>query len=183
MRCLSPAVLAALLIALPSTVQAQRRQPAEGSMAVGGDVGAFIPTDDLFGPSASLEGHADFYLSPRVSVRFGVNWTDPSFDRESSDSLRQIRIGGDLLYNWERGKWHPFAGAGLAAHLLQRKDNGQSIGDGESKLGGAILGGIEYFTSRTIALKGEARYQVVGETRNAFDPSGLALLGGVKAYF
>jgi hypothetical protein len=183
MRFVPPALLAALLLTLPSPAQAQRRQPAEGSLAVGGDIGVFIPTDELFGPSPAIEGHADFYVSPRLSVRFGVNWTDPSFDRESSDSLRQIRIGGDFLYNWERGKWHPFAGAGLAAHLLQHKDNGRSIGDGESKLGGALLGGIEYFTARTIALKGEARYQFVGETRNNFDPSGFVLLGGVKAYF
>jgi hypothetical protein len=49
-------------------------------------------------------------------VRFDVGWTDPPFDRD--DSLRQVRFGGDAIYHWEGGKWHPFAGGGIAAHLL-----------------------------------------------------------------
>jgi hypothetical protein len=185
-RALSLAIV--ILVALPFSSAAQQRhhpprQPAEGSIAVGGDVGLFVPADGAFGPSVALEGHADFYLTARVAARFDVDWTDPSFDRESSDSLRQVRLGGDVIYNWEGGKWHPFAGGGIAAHLIQEKDNGRDFGDSETKLGGALLGGIEYFFNRTATIKAEGRYQFVGQTRNGYDPSGLVLLIGLKQYF
>ena len=177
-------MMAGFVVPVPVLAQGRHaRQPAEGSIAVGGDVGVFVPKDSAFNTALALEGHGDFYLTPRLGVRFGVDWTDPSFQRESSDSLRQVRVGGDVIYNWEGGKWHPFAGGGVAAHLLQQKDNGHDFGDSESKLGGAILGGVEYFFNKTATVKGEARYQFVGSTRNGYDPSGLVLLVGLKQYF
>lgn len=185
-RFLSVAIVAGALAVLPGTALAQGRhprQPAEGSIGVGADFGLFVPSDSALESTAMIEGHGDFYLTPRWAVRFGLGWMDPSFASESTDSLRQVRIGGDLLYNWEGGKWHPFAGAGLGAHVLQQKDNGRDIGDSESKLGGAVLGGVEYFFTRDATVKGEARYQFVGDSRNGYSPSGVALLFGIKKYF
>src|SRR5260221_10194508 len=183
MRSRAAWVVVALIVVLPLPAAAQRhhqpRQPAEGSVAVGGDVGAFIPSDDALSPSVALEGHAEFYLAPRVSVRFGVDWTDPPFDRDSGDSLQQVRLGADLIYNWEGGKIHPFVGAGVAAHLLQQKDGGRDFGESESKPGGAVLGGVEYFFTRTATMKVEGRYQFVGDTRLGHDPSGFLLLVGL----
>jgi len=186
LRPWSAAVLAASLFILPAQALAQGRQgrqPHEGSIGVGADFGLFAPADSAFESTIMLEGHGDFYLTPRWAVRLGLGWADPSFERESTDSLRQVRIGGDLIYNWEGGRWHPFAGAGIGAHILQQKDNGRDFGDSESKLGGAALGGVEYFFTRDTTLKGEARYQFVGDSRNGYSPSGLALLFGMKAYF
>jgi hypothetical protein len=186
LRPWSAAVFAASLFILPAQASAQgrhARQPHEGSIGVGADFGLFAPVDSALASTVMIEGHGDLYLTPRWAVRFGLGWADPSFERESTDSLRQVRIGGDLIYNWEGGRWHPFAGAGLGAHILQQKDNGRDIGDSESKLGGAMLGGVEYFFTRDTTVKGEARYQFVGDSRNGYSPSGLALLFGVKQYF
>jgi len=80
------------------------------------------------------------------------------------------------------GAVHPFVGAGLGAYFLQHRDNGQDAGDGATKFGGAIFGGLEFFTSKTFAVKGEARYHVVTNW-NGYNPSGLALTIGAKAYF
>ena len=180
-RMVLSAVFAAVLT-MPAGAFAQARQPAEGAVAVGGAVGAFLPTEDALDNALYLEGQFQFQFSPRVGVRFGVGWTDPQFAREDEDSLRQIRIGADLLYNWEHGAWHPYVGAGLGAHLLQEKDNGRDLGDGESKLGGAVLGGVEYFFTRDTVISGEARYQFVQDIRG-LSPSGLLLAAGVKKYF
>jgi hypothetical protein len=180
-RMVPLAVLVALLT-MPAGAFAQPRQPAEGSVAVGGAVGAFLPTEDALNNSLYLEGQFQFQFSPRVGVRFGVGWTDSEFDREDEDSLSQVRIGADLLYNWERGAWHPYVGAGLGAHLLQEKDNGRDIGDGESGIGGSVLGGVEYFFTRDTVISGEARYQFVQDIRG-LSPSGLLLAAGVKKYF
>lgn len=175
-------VVLAVVLVMPARASAQARQPAEGAIAVGGAVGAFLPTEDALDNALNLEGQLQFQFTPRVGLRFGVGWTDPGFDREDEDSLRQIRIGADLLYNWEHGAWHPYVGGGLGAHLLQEKDNGRDLGDGESKLGGSVLGGVEYFFTRDTVITGEARYQVVQDIRG-LSPSGLLLAAGLKKYF
>jgi hypothetical protein len=174
----------ALLFSLCSSAPAwaQRRVPHEGSSALGGDVGIFLPKQDGMETGPVVEGFFEHYVDARDSVRIGVGWTNPEFERESSDSMRQVRIGVDLVHNWEGGAIHPFVGAGLGAYFLQLKDNGRSLGESETKLGGALFAGLEFFTSNTFAVKGEARYHVVSKA-NGYNPSGLALTIGAKTYF
>jgi hypothetical protein len=68
------------------------------------------------------------------------------------------------------------------AHLLQEKDNGHDLDDSESKLGGSLLGGVEYFFTRDTVISGELRYQVVQDIRG-LSPSGVLLAAGLKKYF
>ena len=170
-------------IVWPGVSAAQERAPHAGSTAVGVDVGAFIPTENQLDKAAIVSVLLEYYLTPRVSLRTDFGLTDPGFSTESTDSLRQIPLRLDVNYNWERGKWHPFVGAGAGAYFLRFKDNGQAIGDTETKPGVNVGGGIEYFTGRTVSLKGEARYHVIGNTRSGHDPSGLVFTGGLKKYW
>jgi hypothetical protein len=167
----------------PGVTVAQERAPHAGSTAVGFDVGAFIPTDDQLDNALIVNALFEYYLTPRLSLRTDFGVTDPGFSRESSDSLRQIPLRLDVNYNWEGGKWHPFVGAGVGAYFLQVKDNGQTFGDSETKPGFNVGGGIERFTGRTVSLKGEARYHVIGNTRGGQDPSGFVFTGGLKKYW
>jgi hypothetical protein len=174
----------ALALALPSAAQAQRRMPAAGSGAVGGDVGIFLPQDDELDSGLVLDGFYEYYFEPRTSLRLMVGYMNPGLDREDDDSLRYVRVGGDVVYNWEGGAIHPFVGAGLGVYMMQFKDNGESVGDSESKFGGNLFGGVELFTSPTFSVKGEAKYHIVGEIENtSVNPSGLSLTIGVKKYF
>ena len=59
-------------------------------------------------------------------------------------------------------EWHPFVGAGVGAVLHAVEDNGQTLGGSETKAGFNVGGGVEYFTGRTVSLKGEARYHMIG---------------------
>jgi opacity protein-like surface antigen len=105
--------------------------------------------------------------------------------KQSNDSLKSVRevlVGGDLIHNWEGGQIHPFVGAGLGAYFLQPRNNGSNDGSGSTQFGGSILGGIEFFTSKTIALKAEGRYHIVTKW-NGYDPSGFSLTIGLKSYF
>jgi opacity protein-like surface antigen len=170
-------------IALAGVATAQERAPHAGSTAVGFDVGAFIPTENQLDNALILSVLLEYYVTPRVSLRTDFGLTDPGFARESSDSLRQIPLRLDVNYNWEGGKWHPFVGAGVGAYFLTQKDNGQTFGGTETKPGFNMGGGVEYFTGRTVSLKGEARYHVIGNTRAGQDPSGLVFTGGLKKYW
>jgi opacity protein-like surface antigen len=161
---------------------AQERAPHTGSTAVAVDAGVFVPKDAQLDTALIVNVLVEYYLTPRVSVRTGFGLTDPGVS-QVSDSLRQIPLHAGLNYNWEGGKWHPFVGAGAGAYFLQPKRNDRSFGDSETKPGFDMGGGVEYFTSRTVSLKGEARYQVIGTTRSGHDPSGLVLTGGLKKYW
>src|SRR5687768_14653231 len=181
MRLVRMVAVAATLFAMcPSGGATQRRVPAAGSMAAGGEVGIFVPDGDLE-PSPIVGGFFEYYPTARLSLRPSVMFLDPGFDREPDDSLRQTRIGFDVIYNWEHGRWHPFAGGGVAAHVLRLKDNGRSIGD-ESQLGFGGLGGVEYFVGRRNALKFEGRVQFLDDVFGV-DPSGFAVTIGFKHYF
>ena len=167
----------------PGMVAAQERAPHAGSTAVGVDVGAFIPRDGQLEVAPIVNVLLEYYVTPRVSLRTDFGITNPSFARESSDSLRQIPLRVDLNYNWEGGRWHPFVGTGVGAYFIQPKDNGESFGASETKAGFNVGGGAEYFTGRTVSLKGEARYHFIGRASGGQDPSGLVFTGGLKKYW
>jgi opacity protein-like surface antigen len=182
-RIARPLIVAcAVVLGISTPVWAQRRVPHADSGGIGGDVGVFLPRQSGMTTGPALEGFYERYLTSRDSIRIGAGWANPKFDRETSDSMRQIRLAFDVAHNWEGGAVHPFVGAGLGTYFLQQKDNGQNFGDSQTKFGGTIFGGVEYFTSRTFSVRGEARYHAVMKA-SGYDPSGLALSVGVKTYF
>lgn len=178
-------IIAVVLSILPVMAEAQGRTPRAGSAAVGGDVGWFFPTDDALNSGVSLDGFYEYYLAPRTSVRFGLGWTAPEYDFETDESLRYVRVGGDVIYNWEGGAVHPFVGAGLGVYIMQPSEDGNDVAESESKLGGVLLGGLEYFTSNTVSVKGEISYHFISDVENfgPRNPSGFKLAVGLKKYF
>jgi len=163
------------------TTSGQVRVPDRDMSAVTAEAGFFFPKE-IFDTAAIVAGSYEFYLQPRTSIRGTLAWTDPNFER-SGDSLRQIRLLFELVYNWERGKWHPFAAAGAGIYFLQHKFSGRSSGLSETKGGVNLGGGIEYFVHRTVVVKGEAGYSFVGQGDLPWSPSGFTLTGGIKKYF
>ena len=184
-RLIATSLMGCAVALFPSMLQAQGRTPTTDSAAIGGDIGIFRPASDQLDPALSLDGFYEYYFAPRTSIRLGLGWTKPEFDRDPNTSIRHIRIGGDLIYNWEGGAVHPFVGAGLGLYVLEPRTNGNQLADSESKLGGVLLGGIEFFTSRTVAVKGEASYHLISNVENFGppNPDGLKLSVGLKKYF
>lgn len=174
-------LLALSLVVMPSTAVAQP-VPNEGQVAAGIDVGLFLPSDDQFESSITGGGFFEFYVTPRWGVRAGVMAMRPEYTRGVDEQERQIRLGADLIHNWEFGRVHPFAGAGLGWHMLRLYERGEHLGPSHNKLGVSALAGAEAFVSRDWTVKGEARYQFVGKTP-LVDPSGFALTIGIKRYF
>ena len=184
-RVITSTSIVLALLALPSMVQAQGRVPATDSAAIGGDVGLFIPRSDALEPALSLDGFYEYYFDPRTSLRLGLGWTSPEFESDPDRSLRHLRVGGDLIYNWEGGAVHPFAGAGLGVYILQPREDGEDLADSEAKLGGVLLGGFEFFSGRTTAVKVEASYHIISnpDRFGPRNPDGFKLSVGLKTYF
>jgi len=175
-------IVATLLLILPTSALAQSRVPSEGSMAAGAEAGFFKPADGDLDATPIIGGFFEYYFTPRLSVRPGVTFLDPGFDLEDGDSLRQMRIGADVIYNWERGKWHPFVGGGIGVHILRLRDNGVAFGDTANQFGLSVLGGAERFFNRRTSVKFEGRAQFV-EDAFGFDPGGFSGTVGIKRYF
>src|SRR5262249_27855197 len=159
---------------LPGAAAAQGRMPHRNANAIGGEGGIFLPNQSGMTAGPGLDGTFEHYLTARDSLRLGVGWMQPKLEANHDSKMREGRLGGDLVHNWEGGKVHPFVGAGLGAYFLQPKFGGSNAGASATKFGGTVLGGAEFFTSKTIAVKGEARYHIVQKSGD-YNPSGLSL--------
>jgi opacity protein-like surface antigen len=181
-RLIIASLVCGFCVTAPVLATAQGRVPHKESTALGFDVGALMPRSDLLGSAGLMSVNYDYYVTPRVSLRGSFGWANQEFDTSGPDSLRQMPLRLDVNYNWEGGEWHPFVGAGLGAYFMQFRDNGQTIGDTETKLGLNLGGGVEYFFNRAVAFKGEGRYHAIPKVRG-IQPSGLAITAGLKTYF
>ena len=190
MRSLSvTSLVLALLVAAPPTASAQERLPVAGTSAVGFDVGAMVPRSDELSSSMLVSGLYEYYLTPRVSLRGQVDWSNPHFAAGAVDSLMQTPLLVDASYNWRpRGDWQPFVSGGVGMYVLRFSSdavpgNGQPLPDNvDSKFGVNAGGGVEYFLSRRVAIKGEGRHHFVDSTRGE-EPSATTVAVGLKTYF
>jgi hypothetical protein len=151
-------------------------------LALGADVGALFP-DEVFEPALTLDGFAEWYATPRVSIRGLLAWASPGFDGRTEDHFRQVKLLFNGVYNWEFGVWHPFVTAGAGAYFVRLLLDDRPDPEGETRGGINFGGGIEYFTSRMTTIKGEARWDVVSHPPRQPDATGFTLTIGVKQYF
>jgi hypothetical protein len=184
MRQISIILLFVFVLAGATPALAQRRVPDTGMVAVGASIGAAVPTEDNLESGLELAGTIEGYLTPRVSIRgqLGSAWLDVT---GASRTVRPLFADGNLVYNWERGQWHPYvtAGVGLYRYHVSR----ESSDDDDRKAGFDFGGGFEYFFTRRATITGELLYHKVGSVitaREAFpDGSFWTFAMGGKAYF
>jgi opacity protein-like surface antigen len=186
-------VVAILLIlavcAAPASAQrrARARVPAAGSWAVGGSIGASLPTDPSLDKGLDVAGILEGYLTPRVSIRgqLGASWWDIT-GRHFTGTIKPLRLDGNVVYNWEGGAWHPYVTGGVGMYRYAAVESGAADAS-DTKIGVNLGGGIEYFFARDATVTGEALYHKV----DAFDTpltrftdgSYWTLSLGVKKYF
>src|SRR5437588_3289625 len=110
------AVLTSML-GMPSAAWAQRRMPHADANGVGVEVGFFTPRQSGMGTGPDIEGTLEHYIDARDSVRLDVGWMRAQQNNDSNKNMRQVRVAGDLVHNWEGGAIHPFVGAGLGVYF------------------------------------------------------------------
>jgi Outer membrane protein beta-barrel domain len=172
-------LLAALLTAVPTLASAQ---PLPGQVAAGGDIGLFVPSDEQLDAGWMADGFVEFYATRRVGFRPIVTAIRNGYELADDTDERQLRLGLDVIYNWEGGNIHPFLGAGIGIHFLRLYSNGDHVEPDDNNFGANVLGGLEVFLNRAWTVKFEGRYQWV-EDRPHVDPDGFGLLVGLKRYF
>jgi len=140
---------------------AQRRVPDTGMWAIGGSIGATVPSDASFQNGFEIAGALEGYLSPRVSIRgeVGSTWWDIT-GRGFTGTINPVFFTGNVVYNWEGGVWHPYVTGGIGAYHFGSSIN-PSLSGSDTKVGVDLGGGFEYFFTRRATLTGEALYHKV----------------------
>jgi len=163
-----------------------QRTPTPGMWAVGGAIGASLPTDASLDKGLDVAVSVEGYLTSRVSVRgqLGGSWWD-IVGRGFTGTVTPLRLDGNVVYNWEGGAIHPFVTGGVGMYRY-RSEIGAGPDTSDTKAGFNVGGGIEYFLTRRATVTGEALYHKTGafNTRVAtFNDGSFWTLGvGLKAY-
>jgi opacity protein-like surface antigen len=177
-----------LLAAAAGTASAQQRVPDRGMFAIGLYAGFAIPHDDLLETGTFTSVSGEYYLTPRVSLKaqFGGSWFETDDDFGVEEEVSPMHLVGSLVYNWERGKVHPFAKAGAGWYRYRFRVNDESAGT-DSKFGVSLGAGAEYFMSRSDTIGAEVAFHVIsGDTVSSFfayNGSYWSFSGGYKKYF
>ena len=176
-----------LVVISASHAYAQRRVPAEGMWALGGSVGAGVPSDPSLANGLNLAGNLERYVTPRVSIRgqLGGTWSD-IVGRHFTGTMNPVFLDGNVVYNWEGGKLHPFVTGGVGMYFYRSSINGAPAMT-DTKPGFDVGGGLELFYNRRTAMTVEALYHAVGAVNSSlatFNDGQFWTVGvGVKRYF
>jgi opacity protein-like surface antigen len=177
-RLFVAALFSVFLVASPAAAQT----PDTGLIGAGGDIGVFFP-DEAFEKTLTLDGFAEWYLTPRIGVRAMLAWASPGFENRTEDKFRQTKLLFNGTYNWEFVEWHPFVTAGAGFYFVRELFDAGDDPDAETRGGLNFGGGVEYFTSDRVSVKGEVRWDVVSHPRGLPDATGFNLTIGLKRYF
>lgn len=161
------ATLAVLAIGATASAQARRGEergpvPAPGMVALGGSFGAAPPIDSSFTTGVALAANAEGYLSRRVSLRAQLSgaWWDIT-GRGFTGTVQPVAIDGNVVYNFEGGRIHPFVTGGIGLYHYRFAET-PTHGSAD-KPGADVGGGVEYFVHRHTTLTGEILFHAVSE--------------------
>jgi opacity protein-like surface antigen len=187
---LAGAVLVAAL-ATPAAAQTRRARqaspvPDKRMFAIGLSLGVAFPNEDFLENGWVLTAGGEYYFAPRVSARGNLSgaWHD-IFGHSFDGTVKPLAINGNLVYNWEHGKWHPYATGGFGIYHYRFEES--NIDSSETKTGLDLGGGIEYFFTRHDTLTGELLVHIVpGDLDSAlteYQPGYWTLSFGYKKYW
>ena len=179
-------VALAVSVATAAPAFAQGPVPDRGMGAIGLSFGAAMPSDEVLSTGWFMAASGEWYLSPRFSVRAQLGGAFWDVDGGGLDGkVSPMHITGNAIYNWERGKWHPYAGGGIGWYRYRFGEGDERLSD--DKVGVNLGGGIEYFFTRRDTLTGDITFHIVpGEAESFIFPYKArywTIAGGYKRYF
>jgi len=153
-------------------------------VAIGFTVGASVPRDAFLDNGIDLGAQVEGYLTPRVSVRGRVSGAWFAVNG-GHNTVQPLAFEGNVVHNWERGAWHPYATGGIG--LYHYRFDESSITSSDSKFGVNFGGGVEYFFTRHDTLLAEALVRVIPghatSLNTIYDTGYWTFMMGYKKYF
>ena len=176
-KWLRVSLLVLMLSAMPSLAATPSTAPKQGDMAVSGNVGFSHPLDGPFdGAEGVLTGSFEYFTTPRISWRGVLGITSFEADDPGDASVDSTLFNANFVYNWERGKLHPFATAGVG--LYDHSGSPDLPDDFDETTFGVNGGGLYWFLGARWGLKFEGTlHALTGEDPNT------VLMGTAGAIF
>jgi opacity protein-like surface antigen len=191
-KCATAVGALLLVTVLASPAWAQTRVPDEGMYTIGLNVGFAKPTEDGLNTGLNLGASFERYFTPRVSIRGQLSGAWFEDDVFEDTTISPMAFTGNVVYNWERGAWHPYATAGIGMYRFRLSDDllddvFDDADTTETRFGVNLGGGIEYFFTRRDTLLGEIQYHAIPGDMDGFfagyDASYWSFSAGYKRYF
>lgn len=131
--------------------------PAEGTWAGGADFGFVNPLgdNDLDG-NPFFSGYLERFMTPHLSWRGTLalySFDGPTIPAFPSADVDVLAVMGNLVYQWEGGKTHPFVTAGIGLY-----DRDADFGDSDLETGVNFGGGVNFYLKRDFAIKLEGLF-------------------------
>lgn len=159
--------------------------PNTGMAAVGVSAGGTVTTAPYLDNGPILSANAEWYTTPRVSIRGQLTGAWTGIVGQPDNQVRPAAFLGNVVYNWERGAWHPYATGGVGVYRFRATEFGLDSHD--TKFGVNLGGGIEYFLTRRDTLTGELLVHAIpgnfNTLRTEFESTYWTIAGGYKKYF
>ena len=162
-------IVLVMLVPIVSLAATPSTAPKTDDMAASGNLGFAAPFDgdfDSFAPA--ITGTFEYYTSPRISWRGLLGFMSFTADLPGDPKVDTTFLNANFVYNWERGKIHPFATAGIGVYSKNGSSALPSDFD-ETVFGVNGGGGIDWFLGPRWGLKFEgSMHALTGEDPNTF---------------
>ena len=174
----------------PASAQTRRTErapvPDKGMVALTVSTGVTMPNEPILGSGLGFGASVETYITRRVSMRGQL--TGASLDvlaHGITGTNSPVALDGNVVYNWEGGRWHPYVTGGVGVYRYKFTENSRVTTDG--KVGVDFGGGAEYFLGRRDAVTGEVLlHRMKGLALGHFavyDPDYWSLSVGYKKYW
>lgn len=178
--------VALLTTVMAAPAAAQTRVPDRGMGAIGLWGGFALPSEDVLSEGAYFGVSGEWYATPRVAIRglFGGAFLDVS-GGGLDGKVSPMFLTGNVVHNWERGKWHPYVGGGVGWYRYRFGEGDNRLSD--DKVGANVGGGIEYFFTRRDVIAGDVTFHIVPGHADSFvwdyQARFFTIAAGYKRYF
>jgi len=196
-------VLACLATTISMTAGTAMADSIKGRLGVTGRVGFINPADNTADPTPGFPNNkTDVGLVAGGGLIFGIDdhialeleVTRASFGSETGDfGVTNVSFGGQYRFALQQRQLVPYIGVGLDILSTDYDENGGARSDVETKVGGHVSGGVDFFLQRNLALTAEAKLVVAPDARitdrqsgapaGDFDPSSFSTTVGIRFFF
>ena len=155
--------------------------------AIGVSIGQTVTSSLYLNNGPGVAGDVEGPISPRVSLRGQVGVATRDITGLSyAGTLKPLYFLGNVVYDWDNGKWRPYVTAGGGMYRYSFEEAG--VTGSHTNAGIDVGGGAAYLFTRDAAVTFETLYHRMGNV-----PTNRATLGfkgsfwsinvGAKKYF
>lgn len=192
-------VFACLVTAVSITASTAMADNIKGKLGVTGRIGFLSPADNTaeFSNNRTDTGFIGgggliYGIDDHIAMELEV--TRASFGSDNGDfGVTNVSFGGQYRFALHQRQLVPYIGVGLDILATDYDERFGARSDVDTKVGGHVSGGVDYFLQKNLALTAEAKVVVApnaritdrknGNPAGDFDPTSFSTTVGIRFFF